>query len=134
MIEDFVDEGRSIIYYMIKTPIGISNRDFLQQRKVKFDFPKKGMITMHFKSVENDKMPPKPKVVRAETIISGYIFEEENVPGKGVVTKLTIISLNDIKGIVPKSIVNMVSGKAPKQWVNNFSKACTDFLKGNFKK
>lgn len=93
--------------------MGTSNRDFLQQRKVKFDFPKKGQITMHFKSVEHPKMPQKAKVVRGETIISGYLFEEVKTE-KGMVTNLTIISQNDIKGVVPKYIVNMISGKAPK--------------------
>ena len=29
IIEDHPEEGRSILYYMIKTPIGVSNRDFL---------------------------------------------------------------------------------------------------------
>lgn len=39
------------------------------------DFPKKGMISMHFKSVVNPKYPVKPKIIRADTVISGYIFE-----------------------------------------------------------
>jgi len=29
IIEDWPDEGRSLLYYMVKTPIGVSNRDFL---------------------------------------------------------------------------------------------------------
>ena len=29
IIEDFPEDGRSILYYMIKTPMGVSNRDFL---------------------------------------------------------------------------------------------------------
>lgn len=29
IIDDFPEEGRSILYYMVKTPIGVSNRDFL---------------------------------------------------------------------------------------------------------
>ena len=73
---------------------------------------------MHFKSVEHLKMPPIPKNVRGDTLISGYIFEEELVNGK-TNTKMTIISKNDIKGIVPKYIVNMVASRAPKSWVNS---------------
>ena len=60
---------------MIKTTIGVSNRDFLQQRKVRKNFPNPGTITMHFKSVTHPKCPEKPKIVRAETLISGYIIE-----------------------------------------------------------
>ena len=72
------------------------------------------MITIHFKSVESDKMPPKPKIIRGETIISGYIFEEEQNKKGGVNTKLTIISQNDLKGVVPKAVINIVSVKGPK--------------------
>lgn len=72
---------------------------------------------MHFKSVKHSKCPEKPKVIRAETLISGYIFERINNPNGTVDTSITIISQNDIKGVVPKAIVNMVSAKAPKQWV-----------------
>jgi len=33
------DEDSSVVYYIIKTPIGLDNRDFLQRRKVLKDFP-----------------------------------------------------------------------------------------------
>ena len=88
IIEDHPEKGVSILYYMIKTPIGVSNRDFLQQRKVRKNYPAPGMITMHFKSVTHPKCPEKPKTVRAETIISGYIIEPEGING----TKLTSLS------------------------------------------
>lgn len=29
ILENYDDERRSIIYYMVKTPMGISNRDFV---------------------------------------------------------------------------------------------------------
>jgi START domain len=113
IVEDNPEEGRSVVYYQVKAPFGVTNRDFLQQRKVKFDYPKMGMTTMHFRSIEHEKMPLRPKFIRADTIISAYLFEEE-VGDKGIVTKLTIVSQNDIKGIIPKTLVNMASGKAPK--------------------
>jgi len=45
-----------------------------------------------------------------------------------LVTKMIIISQNDIRGIVPKTIVNMAAGKAPKQWVLNLIKGCEDYV------
>jgi len=36
VVEDYPKENKSIIYYMVKAPLGISNRDFVQQRKIKF--------------------------------------------------------------------------------------------------
>ena len=76
IVEDHPDEGRSILYYVLKTPIGIKNRDFLQERKIKHDFPKPGNITFYFKSVKHDKKPETSSNIRADTIISGYIIEE----------------------------------------------------------
>lgn len=127
LIEDFTDH--QVIYFMIKTPIGISNRDFLQQRKTKYDFPLPGLISMHFKSVQHPRCPDKPKIVRGDTVISGYILERYNNAKGRESTKLTIITQNDIKGLVPKSIVNMAASKAPKQWVTNLITGCEEYLK-----
>jgi hypothetical protein len=96
---------------------------------MKRDFPNKGMITIHYKSETHPKCPEKPKMVRANTILGGYILEEEKNPKGGYNTKMIIISQNDIKGIIPKSIVNMAAGKAPREWVKNLIKGCEEYLK-----
>ena len=38
---------------------------------------------------------------------------------------LTIVSQNDIKGLIPRWIVNKVASKAPRQWVKTFIAACS---------
>lgn len=110
-------EDHTVLYYVIKAPIGISNRDFLQSRTVRYDWPKKGVTYMHFKSIDHPQKPPVKKIIRAETIMSGYIFEQ--IQDDPPITKLIIISQNDIKGLIPKYLVNLASGKAPKQWIAN---------------
>jgi hypothetical protein len=37
---------------------------------------------------------------------------------------LKIVSQTDVKGFIPKYIVNYVASKAPIDWVNNLKKAC----------
>ena len=84
---------------------------------------------MHFKSVTHPKCPERSSTIRAETEISGYILEED-IDAKGKIsTKLTIISQNDIKGVVPKSVLNMVCGKGPKVWVGNLINGCKEYIK-----
>lgn len=117
VVEHDEETMRTVLYYVIKAPLGISNRDFLQQRKVIFDFPTKGVTYMHFKSIEHPGKPPVKGIVRAETIISGYIIEQ--IQDDPPITQLTVISQNDIKGLIPKYLVNLASGKAPKQWIGN---------------
>mmetsp|Transcript_27956 Transcript_27956/g.32051 ORF Transcript_27956/g.32051 Transcript_27956/m.32051 type:complete len:108 (+) Transcript_27956:146-469(+) len=90
---------------------------FCKNRKVIFDFPKKGVTYMHFKSIQHEEKPEVRGTVRAETIISGYIIEQ--IQDDPPVTQLIVISQNDIKGLIPKYLVNLASGKAPKQWIGN---------------
>jgi len=118
------DTNDCIVYYLIKAPMGVSNRDFVQKRQMVRDYPTPGAITLHFKSVVHPKFPVVKKIVRGETSISGYILEPIGATG----TKLTLVSQNDIKGLIPKSIVNMVAAKAPKQWVANLKKGCKNIM------
>ena len=53
------------MYYKIKTPIGISQRDFLQRRTILRDYPRPGVTTLHFKSIIDSRFPPVKKIVRA---------------------------------------------------------------------
>lgn len=108
------------IYYCIKTPFGITRRDWLQKRVYIEDFPEPGGLTMHFVSEAHPCMPPRPKIIRAETLVSGYILR----PTGPKSCKVTIITQNDIKGLIPTSIVNRVAAKAPLDWVTNLQKGC----------
>ena len=127
VVEHDEEKLETVLYYVIKAPLGISNRDFLQLRKCRHNYPKKGVKTLHFKSIEHQEKPPVSGIVRAETILSGYVIEqiEEDPP----VTQLTIISQNDIKGLIPKYLVNMASGKAPKQWIANLISGWHELMK-----
>lgn len=41
--------------------------------------------------------------------MSGYVLEDEANNS----TKLTIVSINDMKGIIPRTILEMVAARAP---------------------
>ena len=109
-----------VLYYMIKTPFGITRRDWLQRRIEIHDYPEAGTIILHFISIEHPGMPPKKGIIRAETIISGYIIRPT---GENTCTVM-IVSQNDIKGLIPKALVNSVASKAPIEWVNSMNKGC----------
>ena len=117
VVEHDEEKLETVLYYIIKAPFGISNRDFLQRRRVMYNFPKKDVTTMHFKSIEHPDKPPVSGIIRAETILSGYIIEQ--IQDDPPVSQLIVISQNDIKGLIPKYLVNLASGRAPKQWIAN---------------
>ena len=100
----------------------VADRDFVQKRKIWQDFPDKNSVIIHFKSVEHKLAPEFKKFVRAETIISGYYIQTVSL--NPPVILLSIVSQTDIKGNIPNKLVNMVSQKAPKEWVNNLIKGC----------
>ena len=48
-------------------------------------------------------------------------------------TRIVIIAMNDIKGLIPKFIVNSVAAKAPRKWVENLKSGCEKIRKLNNK-
>ena len=56
------------------------------------DFPKKGMTTIHYKSTNYLKCPEKPKMIRGDTRIGGYILEEEKNDKGLVSTRMILVS------------------------------------------
>lgn len=93
----------------------------MQRRVYIRDYPEPHDIMMHFVSIDHPSMPIKKKVIRAETLISGYVLR----PRGPKTCTLTIISQNDVKGLIPKIIVNKCASKAPADWINNLLKGCS---------
>ena len=87
-----------------------------------FDYPEKDTIVMSFQSCTHPAKPPLKKRIRGETHIAGYVIKPSTK--KPHSTDLCILSQVDIKGQVPKAIVNLVAGKAPAEWVSKLRKAC----------
>jgi len=89
----------------------------VQLRKSWRHVPNKDNYVIFFKSVEDSAVPPNKKFVRAHTYVSGYYIEP--VSENPLKVKLIIIAMNDIKGLIPKWLVNSMAAKAPKRWVEN---------------
>ena len=90
----------------------VDSRDYLQKRIIANGYPDENTLMIVYKSVEHEECPPKKDFIRAETILSGFIIRDL---GNGA-SQLTIISQTDIKGKIPKAVVNMITAKmAPKQ-------------------
>eukprot|EP00828_Plagiopyla_frontata_P026213 TRINITY_DN3408_c0_g1_i1.p2 TRINITY_DN3408_c0_g1~~TRINITY_DN3408_c0_g1_i1.p2 ORF type:complete len:268 (+),score=16.90 TRINITY_DN3408_c0_g1_i1:435-1238(+) len=117
-----IDDFNDVIYYRLVTPFGVSRRDFLQKRSYRFSYPNPESIIISFKSIEHEKCPQKPGIIRCDTLIAGYLLHPDPTNPKNSILK--ICSQCDIKGIVPKFIVNSVASKAPVDWVNKMKKAC----------
>jgi hypothetical protein len=111
-----------ILYMSIKAPMLIKDRDFVQRRKIWNQFPDEDSVILHFKSVEHHLCPVKSSHIRANTIISGYYIQ--TISKNPLRTRLTGITQTDIKGMIPKMIVNRISQSAPKEWMKNLVNGC----------
>jgi hypothetical protein len=122
-------EGYEILYMSIKVkfiftkaPVFVKNRDFVQRRKIWKNFPDENSVILHFKSVDNQHCPVKKDFIRANTIISGYYIQ--TLSTNPLRTRLSGITQTDVKGIIPKMIVNRVAQNAPKEWMKNLLNGC----------
>ena len=59
-------------YFLVKLPIGITDRDFIHCYKRKEDFPRIGVTQIHYKSKDHPECPPKKGIIRAHSILGGY--------------------------------------------------------------
>lgn len=113
--------GNDIVYNVLKAPWPLSSRDFLQWRYInRFD---DGSVAVMHRSAEHPAYPAYTtgKLIRGENIIGGYKF----VPSqKG--TEIFLVSQTDICGNVPRWLINSLAAKAPKQWIENFRRACNE--------
>jgi hypothetical protein len=117
------ENGAEILFMIVKSPVFfISNREFVQQRKMWKNFPSNKSHILHFISVENHECPLSKKNVRAETIISGYYMQDDkDNPGHSI---LGVLSQTDLKGNIPHVLVNKFAPKSSKNWVKSLHKGC----------
>lgn len=89
----------------------VSQRDFLTVRRIYTDH--QGYDSIIFtRSVEDPIMPPVKKLVRVDCQMGAWLITKLG-PSR---TQLGVVMQLDIKGLVPKSIVNMVAPKQTIRW------------------
>ncbi len=128
VVDQNQETGDEIVYFVLKTPFGIQERDFLQRRSIIHDYPTRGQTVIHFESVEHPLRPEIKKCIRAHTYISGYVFKE--ISQFPLRCELHIVSQTDIKGMIPKTIINMFAASRTKAWVEAFKKGCEKLMDG----
>eukprot|EP00920_Eleutheroschizon_duboscqi_P009862 GHVT01023002.1.p1 GENE.GHVT01023002.1~~GHVT01023002.1.p1 ORF type:complete len:834 (+),score=207.12 GHVT01023002.1:410-2911(+) len=125
LIEEDMD-GCEIIYCSMKAPFPVSHRDFLQWRRTYVD-EAEGVVKMLLRSAAHPNVPEKAGVVRAETLISGYMMRR--MPDDPGSTNLFILAQTDVKGLIPKWVVNTAASRAPMGWVDSLRRACESYMK-----
>ena len=104
------------VYYVYRSPFGVTDRDFLQFQKVWFDFPEKDMMTVFFKSIVDERFPEMKHRVRATCFIMALVCQPGKDEQGNDISNCMLVTNIDINGLVPKWIVNIAARSSPAQW------------------
>lgn len=126
MVEGFLieqlDKHNDVGYYSAKAPLGVANRDWVNQRSWKEVEGKEFIIFNH--SVKHDKQPEKKGFTRAFSILTGY-YVVASEDGKGC--SLTYLTQNDPKGWIPSWLTNWVTKTFAPKILTKLEKACQEY-------
>jgi len=115
-------QGCDLVYCLMKIPT-VTPRDFLQYRRVRLNDD--GSICIVLRSAEHPNAPEDHRYIRVDNKISGYVFRESYVKGQPVM-QLFLMSCSDVKGMIPKWIINMLAPKKPGEWTESLRKAALE--------
>jgi len=125
MIQGFlieqIDPTNDVGYYSAKSPTGIANRDFCNERSWRVKEEKEFLIMNH--SVIHPKMPEQKGFVRANSIKTGYLVRV--VPEGGC--SLQYMTQTDPRGWIPSWLVNTVTRKYAPQIIGRLEKAAKGY-------
>jgi hypothetical protein len=106
LLEEF--DNYTINQVSLKVPSPCSNRDLVQAETVRRDEDK---IMIVMKNATHEKAPVRKNFVRAELFPSSFIIRpDESNPGS---SKMTVLAQFDMKGVLPKFVVNHFAVDGP---------------------
>jgi len=124
VVEQFPEENgilRAIEYYFIKFPLMMDNRDIVLEKKIWKEYNgNKNSYLSTSKSVEHPSRPPQKKVIRAEMISTSIYLREDKI-GETLIYMINNVDLKVKTGI---DLVNRISKKSPKEFIENLTKYC----------
>lgn len=115
-------------YYSVKAPMGVSNRDFVNERswRVKENYNGKGgkeyVIMNH--SVLHPKVPEKKGFVRARSIRTGYLIRALENGG----CEFFYYTQTDPQGWIPAWLINQMTKTLAPSIIDNLKKVSTGYV------
>ena len=124
------------IYYNFKSPCKgvIADRDFYLVQLIRRDYPQKGDIAIFTKSLPSHSECPEIRgKVRAQTHIVAFVYHPVVDEASGEQwTEVFMVSCIDIKGDVPKFILNNCSASVPRENFAEFEAASIAHARGQY--
>jgi hypothetical protein len=121
-----LDNLNEVLYMVANVPFGVSYRDFVVFRADWHSEDYKTWV-IAFRNGSHPKCPEKYGHVRGETLgCFGYLIKALDKPNhKGErVCEVHVTSCFDLKGYIPKSVVNWAMTRYPINWSNKLQMVC----------
>jgi len=117
---EMLDNNNDIGYYSVKTPVPLTNRDFVNQRAWRV---KGNSYIIKNHSVNYPKCPEKKGFIRARSIRTGYYL----LALEGGGCQLIYMTQSDPKGSIPTAISNIVTRKLAPKIILKIEKAAKNY-------
>jgi hypothetical protein len=116
-----------IIDAVVSAPFGCASREFLEWRRknvpARNRTDRTGNFVIYLRSFD-DNRPVGKNNVRAEVWLSGYLIQWWMSPeGEPLGSQVLVMTQIDVKGLIPKYLVNALSSSGPKRWVKSVTAA-----------
>lgn len=116
------NKEHQIIYQLYDLPWPVTDRDFVLYRKYEYN-NRKNYVTVSHHSVEDPRIPINPKIIRAESPFTKWMFEYDKKTKK---TTVTIETFVDNKGTLPSWLVNTLQKSWPSKTISALRKLAED--------
>merc|ERR1712151_357552 len=71
-------------------------------------------------------MPEDSRYIRVENYMTGYVLRQSFENGEPVL-KLFLMTCSDVKGMIPKWIINILAPRKPGEWIDSLIKAAKEY-------
>eukprot|EP00455_Lapot_gusevi_P048910 TRINITY_DN683_c0_g1_i9.p1 TRINITY_DN683_c0_g1~~TRINITY_DN683_c0_g1_i9.p1 ORF type:complete len:171 (-),score=40.50 TRINITY_DN683_c0_g1_i9:584-1096(-) len=133
-----INDLNDCIYLKADTPRAVTARDFVQFRASRCNDPENPTLcTIVFRNGSHPQYPEswstEKGFIRGETLgVIGYTIQqiEPRAQGSGkpqLACRVSFCTCFDLKGMIPKRLVNWVASKAPIKWAANLQEAVDKF-------
>ncbi|XP_042304044.1 phosphatidylcholine transfer protein isoform X1 [Sceloporus undulatus] len=119
-------DGRTVIYWEVKFPFPLTNRDyvFIRERQ-DMEVDGKMIYVVLAKSVNSSKFPEKPGIVRVKNYRQSVAFQSDGKKG----SKVFMSYFDDPGGKLPSWMVNWTTKTGVPNFLKDMQKACHTYQK-----
>ncbi|XP_065839134.1 phosphatidylcholine transfer protein-like [Oscarella lobularis] len=124
-LTDAALERGSAIYWCVKYPFPLTNRDYVFMRETREISSEKGGHVTHVslsKDMSLDAYPPKSKYVRVDDFYQAVAVRKHELG-----TEVFMHYYDNPKGMIPKWIINWVVKTAAPSWLKTLEDACKKY-------